>query len=250
MVTTTTPWLSVSTDPSPQWLWLASWSAATYQAMPPLVFYPPAVWIPEHAQLMQVTWHTWRDHRCCQTFVSWFIVCRRDLFECCCWLGNVVKCSKTLPTCREHGSYFGVSYLLKQWHLCSILFLLPALLHTYLLWGENSHLILGHIQAVKIFFCSGFADIIKPTEIIGASFLICSHRVLQYHIILSVSRYCTYHILIQCQNADADWTTADLKLDCCLNLTIMSCIELNWDLTKHVLIVPTGDCVSGSFLWP
>ncbi|XP_039870009.1 uncharacterized protein LOC120722896 isoform X1 [Simochromis diagramma] len=53
MVTTTTPWLSVSTDPSPQWLWLASWSAATYQAMPPLVFYPPAVWIPEHAQLMQ-----------------------------------------------------------------------------------------------------------------------------------------------------------------------------------------------------
>lgn len=84
MVTTTTPWLSVSTDPSPQWLWLASWSAATYQAMPPLVFYPPAVWIPEHAQLMQVTWHTWTDHRCCQTFVSWFIVCRWDLFECCC----------------------------------------------------------------------------------------------------------------------------------------------------------------------
>lgn len=83
MVTTTTPWLSVSTDPSPQWLWLASWSAATYQAMPPLVFYPPAVWIPEHAQLMQVTWHTWTDHRRCQTFVSWFIVCRRDLFEFC-----------------------------------------------------------------------------------------------------------------------------------------------------------------------
>lgn len=50
---TTTPWLSVSVDPTPQCLWLASWSAATYQATPPLVFYPPAVWIPEHAHLMQ-----------------------------------------------------------------------------------------------------------------------------------------------------------------------------------------------------
>lgn len=54
MVTTTTPWLSVGIDPTPQCLWLASWSAATYQATPPLVFYPPAVWIPEHAHLMQV----------------------------------------------------------------------------------------------------------------------------------------------------------------------------------------------------
>ncbi|XP_039990282.1 transcription elongation regulator 1-like protein isoform X2 [Xiphias gladius] len=53
MVTTTTPWLSVSNDPTPQWLWLASWSAATYQATPPLVFCPPAVWIPEHTHLIQ-----------------------------------------------------------------------------------------------------------------------------------------------------------------------------------------------------
>ncbi|XP_018544230.1 transcription elongation regulator 1-like protein [Lates calcarifer] len=54
MVTTTTPWLSVSSDPAPQWLWLASWSAATYQApTPPLVFCPPAVWIPEHTHLIQ-----------------------------------------------------------------------------------------------------------------------------------------------------------------------------------------------------
>lgn len=57
MVTTTAPWLSVSGDPSPPWLWLASWSAATYQTTPPLVFYPPAVWIPEHTHLIQVT-HT------------------------------------------------------------------------------------------------------------------------------------------------------------------------------------------------
>ncbi|XP_076615964.1 uncharacterized protein tcerg1l isoform X2 [Chaetodon auriga] len=53
MVTTTTPWLSVSNDPSPHWLWLASWSAATYQTTPPLVIYPPAVWIPEHTHLIQ-----------------------------------------------------------------------------------------------------------------------------------------------------------------------------------------------------
>ncbi|XP_038551264.1 uncharacterized protein LOC119915448 isoform X2 [Micropterus salmoides] len=53
MVTTTTPWLSVNSDPVPHWLWLASWSAAAYQAMPPLVFYPPAVWIPEHTHLIQ-----------------------------------------------------------------------------------------------------------------------------------------------------------------------------------------------------
>ncbi|XP_036937860.1 uncharacterized protein LOC119010095 [Acanthopagrus latus] len=53
MVTNATPWLSVSNDPAPHWLWLASWSAATYQATPPLVFYPPAVWIPEHTHLIQ-----------------------------------------------------------------------------------------------------------------------------------------------------------------------------------------------------
>ncbi|XP_029954630.1 uncharacterized protein LOC115393665 [Salarias fasciatus] len=53
---TTTPWLSVSSDPPPQWVWFASWSAAAaaaYQATPPLVFYPPAVWIPEHSNLIQ-----------------------------------------------------------------------------------------------------------------------------------------------------------------------------------------------------
>ncbi|XP_029283238.1 transcription elongation regulator 1-like protein isoform X3 [Cottoperca gobio] len=53
MVNNTPPWLSFSTDPAPRWLWLASWSAASYQAMPPLVFYPPAVWIPEHTHLIQ-----------------------------------------------------------------------------------------------------------------------------------------------------------------------------------------------------
>ncbi|XP_022598131.1 transcription elongation regulator 1-like protein [Seriola dumerili] len=53
MVTTTMPWLSVSSEPAPQWLWLASWSAATYQATPPLVLCPPAVWIPEHAHVIQ-----------------------------------------------------------------------------------------------------------------------------------------------------------------------------------------------------
>ncbi|XP_069543520.1 transcription elongation regulator 1-like protein isoform X2 [Brachyistius frenatus] len=53
MVTSTTPWLSISSDPTPKWLWLASWSAATYQASPPLVFYPRAVWIPEHTHLIQ-----------------------------------------------------------------------------------------------------------------------------------------------------------------------------------------------------
>nr|XP_046233260.1 uncharacterized protein tcerg1l isoform X1 [Scatophagus argus] len=53
MVNTTTPWLSVNSDPASHWLWLASWSAATYQATPPLVFYPPAVWIPEHTHLVQ-----------------------------------------------------------------------------------------------------------------------------------------------------------------------------------------------------
>ncbi|CAN9508827.1 unnamed protein product [Ophioblennius macclurei] len=61
---TATPWLSVSSDPAPQWLWFASWSAAAAsaaaasaaaacQATPPLVFYPPAVWIPEHSNLIQ-----------------------------------------------------------------------------------------------------------------------------------------------------------------------------------------------------
>ncbi|XP_026171425.1 uncharacterized protein tcerg1l isoform X4 [Mastacembelus armatus] len=50
---TTSPWLSFNTDPAPHWLCLASWSAATYQATPPLVFYPPAVWIPERTQLIQ-----------------------------------------------------------------------------------------------------------------------------------------------------------------------------------------------------
>ncbi|XP_074520047.1 transcription elongation regulator 1-like protein [Halichoeres trimaculatus] len=53
MMTTTTPWMSVSNDPSPPWLWLASLSAAAYQATPPLVFFPPAVWIPEHTHLIQ-----------------------------------------------------------------------------------------------------------------------------------------------------------------------------------------------------
>ncbi|XP_051795240.1 transcription elongation regulator 1-like protein isoform X2 [Acanthochromis polyacanthus] len=53
MVTSTTPWLSISSDPAPQWLWMASWSTATYQATPPPVFYPPAVWVPEHTHLIQ-----------------------------------------------------------------------------------------------------------------------------------------------------------------------------------------------------
>ncbi|CAJ1081281.1 transcription elongation regulator 1-like protein [Xyrichtys novacula] len=53
MVTTNTPWLSVSSDPAPPWLWLASWSAATYQTPPPFVVYPRAVWIPEHTHLIQ-----------------------------------------------------------------------------------------------------------------------------------------------------------------------------------------------------
>ncbi|CAK6979424.1 transcription elongation regulator 1-like protein isoform X1 [Scomber scombrus] len=54
MVTTTTmPWLSINSEPAPHWLWLASWSGAAYQATPPLVFYPPAVWIPEHTHLVQ-----------------------------------------------------------------------------------------------------------------------------------------------------------------------------------------------------
>ncbi|XP_067433420.1 transcription elongation regulator 1-like protein [Thunnus thynnus] len=53
MVTTTAmPWLSINSEPAPHWLWLASWSGAAYQATPPLVFYPPAVWIPEHTHLM------------------------------------------------------------------------------------------------------------------------------------------------------------------------------------------------------
>ncbi|XP_020511520.2 transcription elongation regulator 1-like protein [Labrus bergylta] len=53
MVTNTMPWMSISSEPAPPWIWLASWSAATYQATPPLVFYPPAVWIPEHTHLIQ-----------------------------------------------------------------------------------------------------------------------------------------------------------------------------------------------------
>lgn len=58
MITSTTPWLPVGSDPIPHWLWLASWSAATYQAMPPMVFYHPPVWIPEYTHLIKVT-HTW-----------------------------------------------------------------------------------------------------------------------------------------------------------------------------------------------
>ncbi|XP_051272965.1 uncharacterized protein tcerg1l isoform X2 [Dicentrarchus labrax] len=53
MVTTTAPWLSMSSDPVPHWQWVASWSAAMYQATHPLVFYPPTVWIPEHTHLIQ-----------------------------------------------------------------------------------------------------------------------------------------------------------------------------------------------------
>ncbi|XP_059181362.1 transcription elongation regulator 1-like protein [Centropristis striata] len=53
MVTSAAPWLSFNSDPTPPWLWMASWSAATYQTTPPLVIYPPAVWIPEHTQLIQ-----------------------------------------------------------------------------------------------------------------------------------------------------------------------------------------------------
>ncbi len=55
MVTTATPWFSVSGDPAPHWLRLTNWSAAMYQATPPLVLYPPALWIPEHTHLIQVT---------------------------------------------------------------------------------------------------------------------------------------------------------------------------------------------------
>lgn len=54
-VTTTLPWLTLSNDPAPQWLWLARWSAAAYQAMPPLVLCHPTVWIPQHTHLIQVT---------------------------------------------------------------------------------------------------------------------------------------------------------------------------------------------------
>lgn len=57
MVTTATPWLYISSDPNPHWLSLASWSAAMYHATAPVLFYPPAVWTPEHTQLIQVT-HT------------------------------------------------------------------------------------------------------------------------------------------------------------------------------------------------
>ncbi|XP_068162171.1 transcription elongation regulator 1-like protein [Antennarius striatus] len=53
MVTTTIPWLSVGSEPRPHWLWLASWSATMYQTTPPLVFYPPPVWIPDHTHLVQ-----------------------------------------------------------------------------------------------------------------------------------------------------------------------------------------------------
>nr|XP_020472389.1 transcription elongation regulator 1-like protein isoform X2 [Monopterus albus] len=53
MVTTTSPCMFLSGDPSPHWLWLASWSAAMCPAMPPLVFYPPAVWRPEHTYLWE-----------------------------------------------------------------------------------------------------------------------------------------------------------------------------------------------------
>ncbi|XP_039645222.1 transcription elongation regulator 1-like protein isoform X3 [Perca fluviatilis] len=44
MITTTAPWLSFSCDPAPHWLWLAT---------PPLLFYQPAVFIPEHTHLIQ-----------------------------------------------------------------------------------------------------------------------------------------------------------------------------------------------------
>ncbi|KAM3592608.1 uncharacterized protein V6R79_021970 [Siganus canaliculatus] len=53
MVTTTTPWLAVGSEPTPHWLWLASCSTATYQATPSLFFYPRAVWIPDHTHMMQ-----------------------------------------------------------------------------------------------------------------------------------------------------------------------------------------------------
>ncbi|KAK2820738.1 hypothetical protein Q5P01_023697 [Channa striata] len=49
VVMTTSPWLSITCDPSPHWLWLANW----FQATPPLVFYPPTVWVPEHRHLIQ-----------------------------------------------------------------------------------------------------------------------------------------------------------------------------------------------------
>lgn len=50
MVTTTSPWLSITCNPNPHWLWLTSW----FQTTPPLVFYPPTVWMPEHSHLIQV----------------------------------------------------------------------------------------------------------------------------------------------------------------------------------------------------
>lgn len=57
-LTAATPWLSFNTDPMQHWLRLSSWSAATFQATPPLMFYSPAVWIPEHTQRMQVKYVT------------------------------------------------------------------------------------------------------------------------------------------------------------------------------------------------
>lgn len=69
MITTTTPWLYVSSDPIPHWLSLASLSAATYPATPPLVFYPPAVWIPENTHLIQVTHTCYTPDNCfCHQF--------------------------------------------------------------------------------------------------------------------------------------------------------------------------------------
>ncbi|XP_047464354.1 transcription elongation regulator 1-like protein isoform X2 [Mugil cephalus] len=53
LITTPTPWLPINSDPAPQCLWLASWSAARYQSTPPLVLYSPTWWIPEYTHLVQ-----------------------------------------------------------------------------------------------------------------------------------------------------------------------------------------------------
>ncbi|KAF7648073.1 hypothetical protein LDENG_00162500 [Lucifuga dentata] len=45
--------LSITSDPAPHWLWLAGWSGTTYQATPPLLFYPPVVWMPEYTHFIQ-----------------------------------------------------------------------------------------------------------------------------------------------------------------------------------------------------
>ncbi|XP_054453137.1 uncharacterized protein tcerg1l [Anoplopoma fimbria] len=53
MVTTTAPWLFFSSDPAPHWLWMDRWSTVSYQATPPQLFYPPAVWVPDPTPLIQ-----------------------------------------------------------------------------------------------------------------------------------------------------------------------------------------------------